>query len=87
MLDLEKTKYFSKFIQFRKDFEWVIWQDDMVPQIVSKSSAIKAREKVKDFYLQIINKLSQGVDNKNVMKEIVAEKNWCFKKENHRKYQ
>lgn len=74
MLDLEKTKSFSKFIQVRKDFEWVIWQDDMVPQIVSKSSAVKAREKVKDFYRKIIEKLSQGVDKKNVMKEIVAEK-------------
>ncbi len=75
MLDLEKTKSFSKFIQVRKDFEWVIWQDDMVPQIVSKSSAVKARGKVKDFYRQIIDKLSEGVDKKNVMKEIVAEKN------------
>jgi hypothetical protein len=74
MLDLEKTKSFSKFIQVRKDFEWVIWQDDMVPQIVSKSSAVKARGKVKDFYRQIIYKLSQGVNKKNVMKEIVAEK-------------
>ncbi|MDB9511161.1 DUF262 domain-containing protein [Kamptonema animale CS-326] len=74
ILDLEKTKSFRKFIEVRKDFEWVIWQDDMVPQIVSKSSAVKAREKVKDFYLQIINKLSKGVDKKNVMKEIVDEK-------------
>lgn len=74
MLDLEKTKSFPKFIQVRKDFEWVIWQDDMVPQIVSKSSAVKARGKVKDFYQQIIDKLSQEVDKKNVMKEIVADK-------------
>jgi hypothetical protein len=74
MLDLEKTKSFPKFIKFRKDFEWVIWQDDMVPQIVSKSSAVKARGKVKEFYLQIIDKLFEGVDKKNVMKEIVSEK-------------
>lgn len=74
MLDLEKNKYFSNFIQVRKDFEWVIWQDDMVPQIVSKSSAVKARGSVKNFYREIIDKLSQGVDKKNVIKEIVAEK-------------
>ncbi|WP_449416394.1 GmrSD restriction endonuclease domain-containing protein [Phormidium nigroviride] len=74
MLDLERTKSFSKFIQVRKDFEWVILQEDMVPQIVSKSSAVKAREKVKDFYREIIEKLSEGVEKKNVMKEIVAGK-------------
>jgi len=74
MLDLEKTKSFSKFIEIREDFEWVIWQHDMVPQIVSKSGAVKAREKVKDFYRKIIDKLSKGTERKNVMKEIVAEK-------------
>lgn len=74
ILHLEKSKSFSKFTETRKDFEWVIWQDDMIPQIVRKSSAVKAREKVKDFYQQIIEKLSQGVDKKNVIKEIVAEK-------------
>jgi len=76
ILHLEKTKFFSKFTDVRKDFESVIWQDDMVPQIVSKSSAVKAREKVKDFYIKIIDKLSQGTDKKNVIREIVAEK--CF---------
>ncbi len=77
MLDLEKSKSFSKFTKVRKDFELVIWQDDMIPQIVvSKSSAIKAREKVKSFYLAIIHKLSQGTDKKNVIKEIVAEKSF-----------
>ncbi len=74
MLDLEKTKSFSKFIEIRKDFEWVIWQHDMVPQIVRNSNAVKAREKVKDFYRKIIEKLSQGTDKKSVIKEIVAEK-------------
>ncbi len=74
MLDLEKTKSFSKFTEVRKDFEWVIWQHDMVPQIVSKSSAIEARDKVKNFYLKVVEKLSQGVDKKNVIKEIIAEK-------------
>ena len=76
MLALEKTKSFPKFIKVRKDFEWVIWQDDMIPQIVRSSSAVKAREKVKDFFLQIINKLSEGVDKKNVMKGIVSEKSF-----------
>lgn len=74
MLALEKTKSFSKFIKFRKDFEWIIWQDDMIPQIVRTSSVVNAREKVKDFFIEIINKLFEGVDKKNVMKEIVAEK-------------
>jgi hypothetical protein len=74
MLDLEKTKSFSKFIEIRKDFEWVIWQHDMVPQIVRNSNAVKAREKVKNFYRKIIEKLSQGTDKKSVIKEIVAEK-------------
>ncbi len=74
ILHLEKTKSFSKLSKFRKDFEWIIWQDDMVPQIVSKSSAVKARDKVKDFYLKIIDKLFQRIDKKNVIKEIVAEK-------------
>ncbi|WP_414566756.1 MULTISPECIES: HNH endonuclease family protein [unclassified Anabaena] len=75
ILHLETTRYFTKFIQVRKDFEWVIWQDDMVPQIVSKNgSAVKARLKVKEFYIQIIEKLLQGTDKKNVIKEIIAEK-------------
>ncbi|NEU80231.1 HNH endonuclease [Nostoc sp. UIC10630] len=74
ILNLEKTKSFPKFIDVRKDFEWVIWHDDMVPQIVSKSSAVKARDKVKDFYLKSIEKLSQEIDKKNIIKEIVAEK-------------
>jgi hypothetical protein len=73
MLDLEKTKSFSKFTEVRKDFEWVIWKDDMVPQIANKS-AIEARNKVKNFYLRVIDKLSQGVEKKNVIKEIIAEK-------------
>ena len=76
ILALEKTKSFPKFIKVRKDFEWVIWQDDMIPQIVRSSSAVKAREKVKDFFLEIINKLSEGVDKKNVMKEIISEKSF-----------
>ncbi len=75
ILHLEKTKYFSKFIQVRKDFEWVIWQDDMVPQIVSKNgNALKARDKVKDFYIKIIDKLLRGIDKKNIIKEIIIEK-------------
>ncbi|QLE42460.1 DUF262 domain-containing protein [Nostoc sp. C052] len=75
VLYLGKNKSYDKFIKCRKDFEFVIWQhDDIVPQIVSKSSAVKAREKVKDFYLTIVEKLTQGVDKKNVMKEIIAEK-------------
>ncbi len=78
MLHLEKTKSFSKFTEVRKDFEWLIWQDDMVPQIVTKSSAVKAREKVKEFFMIIIEKLSQGTDNKNVIKEIIAEKEKGF---------
>lgn len=74
ILHLEQTKSFAKFTDVRKDFEWVIWQDDMVPQIVSRSGAIEAREKVKNFYLQVIEKLSQGVDKKKVIKEIVTER-------------
>jgi Protein of unknown function DUF262/HNH endonuclease len=74
ILDLEKTKSFSKFTEIRKDFEWIIWQYDMVPQLVSKSSAIEAREKVKNLYLKILDKLLQKIDKKNIMKEIVADK-------------
>ncbi|MCP6757866.1 MAG: HNH endonuclease [Fischerella sp. CENA71] len=74
ILHLDRTKYFSKFIQVRKDFEWVIWQDDMIPEIVRKSKAVEANQKVKDFYLEIIHKLLNGVDRKNIIKEIVAEK-------------
>ncbi|QIR37432.1 DUF262 domain-containing protein [Tolypothrix sp. PCC 7910] len=75
ILELESNKSYSKLIKVRKDFEWIIWQyDDIVPQIVSKSSAVKARKKVKDFYLQVIEKLLQGVDKKSVVKEIVEEK-------------
>ncbi|BAY14835.1 hypothetical protein NIES21_06190 [Anabaenopsis circularis NIES-21] len=75
ILYLEKTQSYNKFIQWRKDFEFIIWQhDDIVPQIVSKSSAVKAREKVRDFYLKIIEKLTQGVDKRNVIKEIIVEK-------------
>ncbi|MCX7593108.1 MAG: hypothetical protein N2235_04995 [Fischerella sp.] len=74
ILHLEKTQYFPKFIEVRKDFEWVIWQDDMIPEIVRKSKAIEANEKVRDFYLEIINKLLHGVDKKNIIKEIVNEK-------------
>ncbi|MFN6572589.1 HNH endonuclease family protein [Dendronalium sp. ChiSLP03b] len=77
ILHLEKTKYFSKFIEVRKDFEWVIWQDDMVPQIVSKhGNAVKAKEKVKDFYVKIIDKLLQKIDKKSVIKDIIAEKDF-----------
>ncbi|RUT10173.1 hypothetical protein DSM106972_006680 [Dulcicalothrix desertica PCC 7102] len=74
ILELEKRKFFAKFTEVRKDFEWIIWQYDMIPQLVSKSSAIEARERVKNFYLTIIDKLLQRIDKKNIMKEIVAEK-------------
>jgi Protein of unknown function DUF262/HNH endonuclease len=76
ILYLEKTKSFAKFTEVRKDFEWIIWQYDMVPQLVSKSSAIEARERVKSFYVTIIDKLLQKVDKKNIIKEIVAERNF-----------
>jgi hypothetical protein len=76
ILHLEKTKAFSEFTKVRKDFEWVIWQDDMIPQIVKNTSAFKARDKVKDFYVRIIEKLSQGTDKKNVIKEIITEKSF-----------
>ncbi|WP_223280131.1 HNH endonuclease [Nostoc sp. PA-18-2419] len=47
----------------------------MVPQIVSKNgNALKAREKVKDFYIKIIDKLLEKIDKKNVIKEIIIEK-------------
>ncbi|MBW4683797.1 MAG: HNH endonuclease [Komarekiella atlantica HA4396-MV6] len=75
ILYLEKTKSYDKFIKCRKNFEFIIWQhDNIVPQIVGKSSAVKAREKVKDFYFKIIEKLTQGVDIRNIIKEIIAEK-------------
>ena len=71
ILDLQQTKSWSKFIKVRKDFEWVIWNYDMVPQLVAKKSdALQARELVKDFYLEVINKLLGGIDKKNVITEI-----------------
>jgi hypothetical protein len=75
VLHLENTKSFPKFIEVRKDFEWVIWNYDMVPQLVAKKSdALKARDLVRDFYLEVINKLSEGVDKNNIMKEIISGK-------------
>jgi HNH endonuclease len=74
MLYLEEKKLFSKFIKIRKDFEWIIWEYDLIPQIVRSGGALEAREKVKKFYLEIIEKLSSGVDKKNVIKEIFSEK-------------
>ena len=74
ILELNSTENFPNFIKVRADFEWVIWQDDMIPQIVRSSSAFQAKDKVKKFYLEIIKKLEHGVDKKNVMKEIVTEK-------------
>jgi hypothetical protein len=50
----------------------------MVPQIVTKTTAVKAREKVKNFFMLIIEKLSQKTDKKNVIKEIIAEKEKGF---------
>lgn len=73
ILHFEKTKYFSKFTDVRKDFEWIIWQDDMIPQFV-KGRAVEAHDKIKTFYLEVIDKLLNGVDKKKVMKEIVDEK-------------
>lgn len=71
ILDLQQTKSWSKLIKVRKDFEWVIWNYDMVPQLVAKKSdALQARELVRDFYLEVINKLSGGIDKKNVITEI-----------------
>jgi hypothetical protein len=34
ILNLEQTKSWPKLIKVRKDFEWVIWNYDMVPQLV-----------------------------------------------------
>lgn len=71
ILHLQGTKLWSKLIKVRKDFEWVIWNYDMVPQLVAKKSdALQARELVRDFYLEVINKLSGGIDKKNVITEI-----------------
>jgi hypothetical protein len=73
ILNLEQTKSWSKLIKVRKDFEWVIWNYDMVPQLVAKKSdALQARELVRDFYLEVINKLSGGIDKKNAIAEIRA---------------
>jgi hypothetical protein len=75
ILHLQQTKSWSKLIEVRKDFEWVIWNYDMVPQLVAKKSdALQARELVRDFYLEVINKLSGGIDKKNVIKEINFDK-------------
>ena len=75
ILHLQQTKSWSKLIKVRKEFEWVIWNYDMVPQLVAKKSdALQARELVRDFYLEVINKLSGGVDKKNVIKEIISDK-------------
>ncbi len=47
----------------------------MVKEVLKVSlDALIARERVKTFYLKIINKLLQKIDKKNIMKEIVAEK-------------
>lgn len=71
ILHLQQTKSWPKLIKVRKDFEWVIWNYDMVPQLVAKKSdALQARELVRDFYLEVINKLSGGIDKKNVITEI-----------------
>jgi hypothetical protein len=73
ILNLEQTKSWPKLIKVRKDFEWVIWNYDMVPQLVAKKSdALQARELVRDFYLEVINKLSGGIDKKNAIAEIRA---------------
>jgi hypothetical protein len=69
----EQKKYFSKFTDVREDFELIIWQDDLIPEIVRKSKALEAHEKIRDFYLEIIDKLSNGVDKKDVIKQIVTE--------------
>ena len=75
ILHLEKSKSFSKFTDIRKDFESIIWRhDEIVPQIVSKTSAVQAREKVKNFYFYVMEKLSQGVDKQGVIKQIADEK-------------
>jgi Protein of unknown function DUF262/HNH endonuclease len=74
MLYLEETKSFAKFTKVRKDFEWLIWHQDMIPQIASRSGALEAHETIRKFYWEMIEKLSQGVDKKNMIKEIIAEK-------------
>ena len=79
ILHLHQTKSWSNLIKVRKDFEWVIWNYDMVPQLVAKKSdALKARELVRDFYLEVINKLLGGVDKKNVIKQIISEEILVF---------
>ena len=71
ILHLQETKSWSRLIKVRKDFEWVIWNYDMVPQLVAKKSdALQAKDLVKDFYLEVMNKLSGGTDKKNVITEI-----------------
>ncbi len=37
IVNFDKMEYFSKFTDVRKDFEWIIWQDDMIPQFVKGS--------------------------------------------------
>jgi hypothetical protein len=79
ILHLEKTQL-AQFTKVRESFEWVIWNNDMVPAIVNKYKAVEGHEKVKDFFVAVINKLSQGVDKKNVIKEVASEKSFsCLK--------
>jgi hypothetical protein len=82
ILYFEEKQYFSSFTKVRSDFETIIWKHEyLIPQIVRKyRSAIEAHESVKEFYLNIVEKLLQGVDKKLIIKQILAEPNFNYLK-------
>lgn len=71
---LEDKKRFNDFIKVRKDFEWLIWNYDMVPQLLKGKGALQAKDRVKDFFVEILDKLLSGTERTKVLKEIKDEK-------------
>jgi 5-methylcytosine-specific restriction endonuclease McrA len=69
------TSLQKKFIDVRSDFEKVILEyDQHISEIVRKyREGIKSYIYVKDFYLEIIQKLSQKQSKEELMKELIAE--------------
>jgi hypothetical protein len=72
ILDFEKHNYFNKFTTVRNKFEDILIQYDyLVQQIVRKyRSATASYPYIKDYYLAIIEKLSEGINGAQVINEI-----------------
>ncbi|GAF21010.1 hypothetical protein JCM19047_677 [Bacillus sp. JCM 19047] len=71
---------YHKFTKVREKFELILLDYDfLIQQIVRKyRSSLKAYPHVKDFYLDVIEALTEGKSNESVIEEILKKPNFSY---------